>query len=134
LSLLDSSIDKLLGYQPRRSKRKAAEDCLWRGTFENAREVITFEAKIEHDDKQSISPADVGQANNQFNRAAAEYGPLGYKVCGTMLTMITHLKAIEKTAEFSLGKIKIIEKEAFGQLWETATHVAQYLQRWLVFG
>ena len=108
-------LGKLLGYQPKRSKRKAAEDCLWRGTFGNAREVITFEAKIEHDDKQSISPTDVGQANNQFNRATAEYGPLGYKVCGTM---VTHLKAIEKTAESSLGKVRILEKEAIAELWE----------------
>src|SRR5208282_1958165 len=79
-------LGKLLGYQPKRSKRKAAEDCLWRGSFGNAREVITFEAKIEHDNKQEISPTDVGQANNQLNRANAEYGPLGYKVRGTMVT------------------------------------------------
>jgi hypothetical protein len=32
--------------------------------------------------------------------------------------MVTHLKAIEKTAESSLGRIKIIEKQAIVDLWD----------------
>ena len=45
--------------------------------------------------------------------------------------MVTHLKAIEKSAESSLGKIRIIEKEAIVELWERLrTLLSVYRDGW----
>jgi hypothetical protein len=105
----------LLGYQASRPKHKAATDNRWRGTFGNVKEVVTFEAKVEHSDGKEISPAFVGQAHNQMNRAIAEYQQLGYTVCGTIAT---HLVAIEASAKSSLGSLRIVSKSATLALWD----------------
>jgi hypothetical protein len=105
----------LLGYQASRPKHKAATDNLWRGTFGNVKEVATFEAKVEHSDGKEVTPAFVGQAHNQMNRAIAEYQQLGYTVCGTITT---HLEAIDPSAKSSLGSLRIVSKVAIQSLWD----------------
>jgi hypothetical protein len=104
----------LLGYQASRPKYKAATDNRWRGTFGNVKEVVTFEAKVEHSDGKEVTPAFVGQAHNQMNRAIAEYEQLGYTVCGTIAT---HLEAIDASAKSSLGSLRIVSKSAIQSLW-----------------
>ena len=78
-------------------------------------EIITFEAKIEHEPSNTITPSAVGQAHNQFARANNEYAHLGYKVRGTI---ITHLDSIDPSAESSLAGIKLIRTDAIIAVWE----------------
>src|SRR5205807_4149632 len=92
----------------------AATDCRWRGIFGNAREVITFEAKIEHTPSQQISASDVGQAHNQLARAEREFQSQGYTIRGTI---VTHLTQLAPEAASSAGEIKIVEKSAVLELW-----------------
>jgi hypothetical protein len=108
-------LGKLIGYQASRPKYKAATDNRWRGTFGNMKEVVTFEAKVEHSDGKEITPAFVGQGHNQMNRAIAEYQQLGYTVCGTI---VTHLEAIEPSGQSSLGSLRIVSKAAVQSLWD----------------
>lgn len=79
------------------------------------KEVVTFEAKVEHSDGKEVTPAFVGQAHNQMNRAIAEYQQLGYTVCGTI---VTHLEAIEPSAKSSLGSLRVVSKSAIQSLWD----------------
>lgn len=104
----------LLAYKASRPKGSAATDNRWRGTFGNTKEAFTFEAKIEHAEGNAVTPANMGQAHNQFNRAFAEYAPLGYTVRGTILT---HLRTIDPAAQSSAGSIRILEKDAVLSLW-----------------
>ena len=106
-------LGRLLGYQAHRPRNSAATDCLWRGVFGNAMEVITFEAKIEHGTSQQLAAKDVGQAHNQRMRARREYP--GYTVRGTI---VTHLTALAPEAESAAGRIKVLEKDALLALWE----------------
>ena len=79
------------------------------------KELVTFEAKVEHSDGKEITPTFVGQAHNQMNRAVAEFQHLGYTVRGTITT---HLEAIDPAAKSSLGSLRIISKAAIQSLWE----------------
>lgn len=108
-------LGRVLGYHATRPRYGTATDCRWRGVFGNSREVVTFEAKIEHADSQEISAHDVGQAHNQLARALREHEPHGYTVRGTI---VTHLTAIARDAEASAGTIKILTKPAVLALWE----------------
>lgn len=103
-----------LGYHASRPKHGAATDCRWRGVFGNAKEVITFEVKIEQTPSQQIVASHIGQAHNQFARAEREYGPQGYTVRGTI---VTHLTAVASDAEASAGSIKVLPKTAIFELW-----------------
>lgn len=104
----------VLGYSASRPRYQAAPDCRWRGVFGNQRELVTFEAKIEHVARRGIVPADVGQAHNQLARAEAEYGAHGYVVRGVI---VTHLDAIDDAAEASAGTIRIITRSTAVALW-----------------
>jgi hypothetical protein len=103
-----------LGYHASRPRHQAATDSRWRGLFGNQKEVVTFEAKVEHTGQAAIAPRDVGQAHNQLARAQAEFGPQGYLIRGTI---ITHLDAIESAANASAGTIRVIPKTAIVELW-----------------
>ncbi len=105
-------LGQLLGYRAVRPRNNAAADCLWRGVFGNAREIITFEAKIEHDASQQVAARDIGQAHNQRFRAEREYS--GFTV---RATIVTHLMSLTSDAESAAGSIKILEKEAVLYLW-----------------
>jgi len=105
---------RTLGYHGARPRHGAATDCRWRGVFGNAREVITFEAKIEHNVSQQIVASYMGQAHNQLARAQSEYEAHGYTVRGTI---VTHLTTIAPDAEASAGSIKVLEKAAIFELW-----------------
>ena len=105
----------VLGYRATRPRYDTATDCRWRGVFGNAREVITFEAKIEQNDAQEIFARDIGQAHNQLMRALSEHEPQGYTVRGTI---VTHLMTLAREAEASAGSIKIFTKPATLALWE----------------
>ncbi len=102
-------LGKLLGYQASRPKGQAVTDNRWRGTFGQCKEVVCFEAKIEHEDAKTITPGQMGQAHNQLNRAINEFGHLGYTVRGTI---VTHLSEIDPAATSSAGPIRVIKKEA----------------------
>jgi hypothetical protein len=105
----------LLGYTVRKPKYRAATDCLWRGVFGNSFEVLTIEAKIEHEPSNQINAKDVGQVHNQVERATSEFGELGYDIRGII---ITHLKEIAPEARSALGQKRIVTKEAILALWE----------------
>ncbi|MDP9315445.1 MAG: hypothetical protein M3R24_32055, partial [Chloroflexota bacterium] len=121
-------LGNLLGYQASRPKYNSSTDCLWRGIFGNWREVITFEAKIEHKKSSQVDASDVGQAHNQVSRATAEYGGFGYTVRGIL---VTHLTAITPDAEAALGAIRMIPKEIVLQLWlHVKTLLSLYRDNW----
>jgi Helicase C-terminal domain/Type III restriction enzyme, res subunit len=106
-------LGQLMGYRAVRPRNNAATDCLWRGVFGNAREIITFEAKIEHDASQQVAAKDIGQAHNQRTRAEREYS--GFTI---RATIVTHLTTLAPDAESAAGSIKILEKEAVLALWD----------------
>ena len=117
-----------MGYQAKRPKGKAATDNRWRGTFAQIKEVITFEAKIEHEDGNAVTPSHMGQAHNQLNRAIAEFSNLGYTIRGTI---VTHLQGIEPSASSSAGPIRILRKEAISALWDQVhSLLAAYREGW----
>jgi hypothetical protein len=107
-------LGQTLGYNASRPRYGAATDCRWRGVFGNTREVITFEAKIEHNASHQIVASDIGQAHNQLARAQREYGTQGYVLRGTI---VTHLTAISPQAEASAGSIKVLNKGTIFDLW-----------------
>lgn len=106
-------LGKLLGYQASRPKGQAVTDNRWRGTFGQCKEVVCFEAKIEHEDAKTITPTQMGQAHNQLNRAINEFGHLGYTIRGTI---VTHLSDVDPAATSSAGPIRVITKEAVSRL------------------
>ncbi|HML34998.1 helicase C-terminal domain-containing protein [Sporomusa sphaeroides] len=121
-------LGRLLGYRASRPRHGAATDCRWRGIFGNVKEVITFEAKIEHNIQGDITPAMVGQAHNQLQRAIGEFGNQGYVVRGTI---VTHLASIDAAADSSAGNVRIIPKEAILALWEKIIALLiRYRQSW----
>jgi hypothetical protein len=109
-----ATLGTVLGYSATRPRYGAATDCRWRGVFGNSLEAITWEAKIEHLDRASLSASDVGQAHNQLTRAETELGSMGYVVRGTI---VTHLTELDAAAAASIGAIKVIRKDAVAALW-----------------
>jgi RAD3-like DEAD/DEAH box helicase len=109
------TLGTLLGYSASRPRHQAATDCRWRGVFGNRKELVAFEAKIEHTARTTIVPADVGQAHNQLARAQAEYGPQGYLIRGTI---VTHLNELDPAADASAGTIRVIAQGAISELWD----------------
>ncbi len=97
----------LLGYRASRPRNNSATDCLWRGVFGNTLEVITFEAKVEHDVNQSISSKDIGQAHNQRTRAEKEFP--GYVI---RETIVTHLATLSPDAEICCWKCQSAKKRS----------------------
>lgn len=121
-------LGRVLGYQAIRPRHGSATDCLWRGVFGNHREIITFEAKVEHAVSGMIVARDVGQALIQLHRALSEYQGQGYTIRGTI---VTHLRAIAPDAESSAGSIKVLEKTAVLALWDhMKTLLRQYRSEW----
>lgn len=116
-----ATLGRLLGYSATRPRYGAATDCRWRGVFGNHCEAVTWEAKIEHENRTSVSASDVGQAHNQLTRAETELGNRGYLVRGTI---VTHLADLDAAAAASGGAIKVIRNDAVGALW---TRVNQLL-------
>lgn len=123
-----SELGKTLGYSATRPNYTASTDCRWRGIFGNMREVVTFEAKIEHRDGSFVTSTHVGQGHNQLNRALAEYGSKGYTIRGTL---VTHLTEIDKSAESSLGQLRVIQKPAIRKLWDRIVlRLSDYRDDW----
>lgn len=121
-------LGKLLAYAASRPKYGAATDCRWRGVFGNMREVVTFEAKIEHDSATQISATDIGQAHNQRARADAEFGGAGYTLRSAIVTPLTE---IYPDAISSIGQIKILPKDAAILLFERVrVLLSEYRARW----
>ncbi len=118
----------LLGYRATRPTYEASTDCRWRGVFGNTREVITFEAKIEHALSQSITASDMGQAHNQVARAKREFRAQGYTIRGTI---VTHLTSFAAGVLASADGIKIVEKAAVLDLWEQVRMLLSlYREHW----
>ena len=121
-------LGSVLGFSASRPKYGASTDCRWRGVFGNFREVVTFEAKIEHEAGNKIIPHHVGQAHNQLTRAKEEYGNKGFVVRGTI---VTHLSDLEATVSSSLGEVRIVKKDAVLDLWNTAMGILSlYRDQW----
>lgn len=122
------TLGELLGYGSSRPKYSAATDCRWRGIWGNTREVITFEAKVEHGNDKSINARDVGQAHNQLARASTEHLSAGFTVRGTL---VTHLSTLNDGAQGSLGPIRIITQDAVTSLWKRVRELASvYRNGW----
>ena len=118
----------LLGYTAQRPRHQAATDCRWRGVFGNDKEVVTFEAKIEHTGQTAISAADVGQAHNQTARATTEFYPHGYVIRGTV---VTHLPAIDPAADASAGPLRVIHRDVLLALWtRVRVLLSRYRDHW----
>jgi len=115
---------RLMGYDASRPRHGSATDNRWRGVFGGYREVITLEAKIEHEPSGLIIAGHVGQVHNQVERARAEFSHLGYRVAGVI---ITHLTELAGDAESSAGPSRCISKSSMFALWE---HVRQLLVRY----
>lgn len=81
-----------LAYTATRPRYGTSTGRRWRGAFGQAREVFTFEAKIEHVPAGKIVATDLGQAHNQRTRAEAEFVPRGYTVRGSIITHMTEVK------------------------------------------
>ena len=107
-------IGTLLGYDADCPKDQGAPDCIWKGTFGNSREIVTYEAKIEHSPSNRISLSDSGQANNQKNKALSDYQPFGFSVSGAI---VTHMTELGENVEESLGEIRIVSRQAMCDLW-----------------
>lgn len=122
------NLGKTLGYHASRPRHRAATDCWWRGVFGNTKEVVTFEAKIEHIPSHEVVPSHIGQAHNQLARAEAEYRPHNYTVRGTI---VTHLESIDSDAEASAGSIKVLPKAVILELWSAVrTLLSLYRDGW----
>jgi len=123
-------LGELLGYTATRPSHTAATDCRWRAVQANAREVVTFEAKVEHEPSGQINPSAIGQAHNQHARALQEFEPLGYTVRGTI---VTHLTEIADAAQASLGTVRILPMSAVQDLFEAVVAImSDYRERWSV--
>jgi hypothetical protein len=121
-------LGELLGYSVVSPRYGASTDCRWRGIFGNSREIVTFEAKIEHEPGGKITPTAVGQGHNQLTRAKAEYEVIGFTVRGTI---VTHLTAIDPSAESSLGELRVIRKDAVVALWQRVVGILSlYRDEW----
>jgi hypothetical protein len=120
----------VLGFTASRPRHTAATDCRWRAVIGNARELIVFEAKIEHEPGGKITPSAVGQAHNQLERAHGEFDGRGYAFRGVILT---HLTDIDDSASASLGALRIVPKNAVRALAERALSLlAEYRGAWSV--
>lgn len=118
----------ILGYNARIPQHQSSTDCMWRGVFGNARELVTLEAKIEHEEGQSISASNVGQAHNQLGRAQTEFEGQGYLIRGTI---VTHLEDMTDDARSALAGIKIIKKDAIIELFNHVTLlISRYRDNW----
>jgi hypothetical protein len=123
-----SALGDLIAYKATRTEYQASTDCCWRGIFGNSREVITFEAKIEHDPSQHITASDMGQAHIQLARAVSEFRTQGYTIRGTI---VTHLTSLVPGVASSAGEIKIVEKQAILELWKRVhTLLSLYREQW----
>jgi hypothetical protein len=121
-------LGSLLGYKATRPKGNAATDNRWRGIFGNEREVIAFEAKVEHGDGREVTPTHMGQAHNQYNRALTEFSQSGYTVRGTLAT---HLIKIDAAAKSAAGPIRIIGKDDLLELLQRVqTILSVYREGW----
>lgn len=125
------NLGQALAYHASRPRYDSATDCLWRGVFGNFREVVTFEAKIEHRSGSKISAAHVAQVHNHLARASTEYGSQGYTIRGTI---VTHLTAFTPDAEASAGHVKVFSKFAVLGLWERVRlAISLYRDGWSLY-
>jgi RAD3-like DEAD/DEAH box helicase/type III restriction/modification enzyme restriction subunit len=123
-------LGELLAFTAARPSHTAATDCRWRSVVGNTREVVTFEAKVEHEPSGQINPTAVGQAHNQLARAIQEFEGRGYTV---RATVVTHLDQIAPAAEGSLGEIRIVSKDAVLSLFDSVLQLfSEYRDGWSV--
>lgn len=121
-------LGEILGYSVALPRYGASTDCRWRGIFGNAREIVTFEVKIEHEPSNTVTPTALGQAHNQATRAKSEFEARGFTVRGTI---VTHLSSIDRSAESSLGEVRILRKDAILGLWQRVLQVlSEYRDDW----
>ena len=120
----------LLGYRARRPKYAAAPDCVWAGDFGQSHELLTFEAKVEHQAGKAITHGDVGQAVAQYNRAVEEHSVKGYTVRSLI---VTHLKTVSPEGKSALGAVRLISRDSILALWHQVRSVLElYRSGWSV--
>ena len=123
-------LGSLLGFRAQRPQRGTLADCTWRGDFGNSRELIIFEAKIEHEPSNSITLGHLGQAHGQLSRAKERYETLGYSV---RAVVVTHLNQLAPDAQSSVGSIKFLQKDIVLALWSRVSVIlTTYRSRWSV--
>ena len=122
-------LGKLLGYTSSRPESPGAPDGVWRGSFGGFGEVVTFEAKIEHDPSNEVVLSDLGQAHNQKAKADSYYGPRGFAVSAAI---VTHLPELGAGVEDSLGDLNIVPKQAIINLWgRVRSALVLYRDTWI---
>ena len=123
-------LGNLLGYRASRPRYAGAADCLWKGDFGYARELLTWEAKIDHLPAAVISHSDVGQAVAQYNRAKKEYGERGYAVRSLI---VTHLDDVAPEARSALGGTRLAAKGTVLGLWRRVRNcITSYRLSWSI--
>jgi hypothetical protein len=118
---------RLLGFDAVRPRGTGATDARWGWTEGGRRQLLLWEAKIEHVEHGSLAVSDVDQANGQLTAARTEFAPRGAVCRGAI---VSHLEP-DATAASRLGDITLVTKEAVLVLWERVAAVyARYLELW----
>ena len=118
----------ILGFRAWRPQHGASADCVWRGELGNSRELIVFEAKIEHEPSNLITATHLGQAHTQYSRAKEEYENRGYSI---RAVVVTHLNQLAPDAQSALGPIRLIKKDVILALWSRVrTIMTAYRSEW----
>ena len=122
------TVGTLLGYTAWRPQGSGAADCIWKGNFGSYREVVTYEAKVEHSPSNEIILSDIGQAHSQKARADGEYETSGYVVRGAI---VTHLEDLGQDVEGAMADLRVIPKKAVYDLWlKIRAALVDYRTQW----
>jgi hypothetical protein len=120
-------LGRLLGFDAVRPRGTGATDTRWGWSEGGQRQLLVWEAKIDHAGHNALSISDVDQANGQLTAARGEHGARGVICRGAI---VSHLEP-DDAASGRLGEITLVPKDAVVALWErVAAMYARYLDRW----
>jgi hypothetical protein len=121
-------LGQLLGVHAVRPKKgTGATDCRWDWAEQGRRQMLVWEAKIDHSPHGALTVSDVDQANGQLRVARDEYEPRGVS-CRAAL--VSHLLP-DTAAAGRIAPVVLVEKSAIVALWERlAALYARYLEAW----
>jgi hypothetical protein len=120
-------LGRLLGFDAVRPRGSGATDVRWDWAEGGQRQLLVWEAKIDHAEHNALSVSAVDQANGQLTAARGEYGPRGVVCRGAI---VSHLE-LDETAAGRLGDVTLVPKDAVAELWERAGGLyARYLGKW----
>lgn len=120
-------LGRLLGFDAVRPRGTGATDTRWGWSEGGQRQLLVWEAKIDHAEHNALSISDVDQANGQLTAARSEHGPRGAICRGAI---VSHLEP-DAAAAGRLGDITLVPRGAVVALWERIAAVhARYLDSW----